>query len=70
MMFANKIGFKEPQCFLDNVARFAHAHTADTLINLCDCSASGRLSQKDKLLLLSNSPTSWGAVSLECLQGI
>lgn len=65
MMFANKIGFQSSKCFLNNIPRFAHAHTADTLINLKDCSDSGSITTGSKLLLLSNSPTSWGAVALK-----
>lgn len=64
MMFASKIGFNAGQCYFDNIERFAHAHTADTLINLIDLSIHRTVISGERLLLLSNSPTSWGAVAL------
>lgn len=65
LMIASEIGFDKNQCYFDNISRFAHAHTVDTLINLADFTVSSRAMFGEKLLLLSNSPTSWGAVALE-----
>ncbi len=64
MMFASKIGFSANKCYFDNISRFAHAHTADTLINLVDLSDRQIISSREQLLLLSNAQTSWGAVAL------
>lgn len=58
-------GFARQQCYFDNIARFAHLFSADTLINLADCAAAGGLAPGDRCVLLGSSPTSWGAVVVE-----
>lgn len=63
--FIKHIGFSKDRCFFDNVPRFAHAFSADTLINLVDCEAAGKLKAGDRCMLLGTSPTSWGAVVVE-----
>ncbi|MEN9578508.1 MAG: hypothetical protein RJA70_1517 [Pseudomonadota bacterium] len=62
--FANAVGFERERLYLSNVPRFAHAFSADNLINLADAVAEGRLSAAERVLTLSTGPLTWGAASL------
>lgn len=62
--FAKHTGFTSAQCYLANVPRFGHVFSADTLINLHDCTLAGQVAAGDHCLLLGSSPTSWGAALL------
>lgn len=63
--FADALGFQRDRLFLDNVGRFAHAFSADALINLADLEAAHPASPGDRVLALSTGPLTWGAVSLK-----
>jgi 3-oxoacyl-[acyl-carrier-protein] synthase-3 len=49
--------------YVDNVARFAHSYSADTLINLLDC-YEARLPPGARALLLATGHSTWGALSI------
>lgn len=63
--FVQNAGFVATQCYFENVARFAHAFSADTLINLKDSEDERPLRAGERALLLGTAPTSWAAVLLE-----
>jgi len=63
--FLRHAGFRADQSWLGNLSRFAHAFSADTLINLADCIAAGELAPAQRCLLLGTSPSSCGAVVVE-----
>jgi 3-oxoacyl-[acyl-carrier-protein] synthase III len=63
--FVQHAGFKLEQCFLDNVVRFAHAFSADTLINLADSERARPMVSGERVLLLGTAPSTWAAVLLE-----
>lgn len=62
-------GFEEPQLYLDNVPRFAHALCADNPINLCDLASNGGVRRGDRLLLLGTGPYQWGASVVDAATG-
>lgn len=63
--FVKYAGFELDKCYFENVARFAHAFSADTLINLTDYTRSKPFTGGERIALLGTAPTSWGAVLLE-----
>lgn len=63
--FSSESGLPMERVFRDNVAALGHVSSADTLINLKDC--SGRLGAGEQVLLLSTGPNSWGIARLEKL---
>jgi 3-oxoacyl-[acyl-carrier-protein] synthase III len=63
--FIKHAGFRPEQCFFDNISRFAHAFSADTLVNLSDCSARGGLAVGERCVLLGTAPATWASVVLE-----
>jgi len=63
--FLRHAGFRADQTWLGNLPRFAHAFSADTLINLADCVAAGDLRSTERGLLIGTSPSAYGAVVVE-----
>jgi 3-oxoacyl-[acyl-carrier-protein] synthase III len=57
---ARMCGFRESQCFFDNLPRFGHTYAGDPFIGLEDYTTANR--QDGLFLLLGSFTTSWGAV--------
>ena len=62
--FADAVGIPRERLFVANVARCAHAFSADPLVSLVDCQAASPPSVGDRLFCLSTGPLTWGAMSL------
>jgi 3-oxoacyl-[acyl-carrier-protein] synthase III len=63
-VFGLQLGVRPERVFSDNIARFAHAYAADTLINLHDDLAVRTPAAGELLLLIGTGPDTWGATLL------
>lgn len=68
--FVKYAGFGLDKCYFENIPRFAHAFSADTLINLTDYTRSHPFAGGERVALLGTAPTSFGAVLLEARAGL
>src|SRR5262249_8402338 len=67
--YAEQTGVDAQRVYLGNLARFGHAFSADTLINLVDADRAFGLARGDKVLVLGSGPTAWGATLLTKVSG-
>ena len=60
-----KLGFRSSQIFLDNVPRYGHCFSADTLINLIDYSDGGTSGPDDIYMLSADAPNLRASILLK-----
>ncbi|MCY4044219.1 MAG: hypothetical protein OXE99_03980 [Cellvibrionales bacterium] len=63
--FAGYMGFSEDILFSENLPKFAHAFTADNIINLS--TITPKLNTGDRVFMLSGGTTNWGTCSVQKL---
>lgn len=64
-MIAKQIGFRDDVVYMDNLMRFAHAFTADNLINFIDAEKSKNFPSGSLFLLLAAGAKNWGLILIE-----
>lgn len=62
--FCSILELQDSQVFTDNLSRFAHAISADNLINLSDLLDQSSIGSQDLMLLIGTGPNAWGSTIL------
>jgi len=65
MMYAGLCGFRDDQCYLENIPRFAHTYVGDALINLHDSHRRTPMAPGELCVLFGIAVTSWGVMVLQ-----
>ncbi len=61
--FASYMGFSSNKLMVENLPKFAHAFTADNIINLT--TIAPKLTSGDRVFMLSGGTTNWGSCSVQ-----